>query len=301
MDTPKLSEIARVDRQLPATQDAAVAFAQEQQDALLAGETDIDPLKMKTRAGWAGDRCVEEDWPVARREFAFLERCCEWRWAQINERQRPGRPEENLRAPQVMPPSTRKDIHDAYEGVTADDLREAKAQADEEGKALTRAAVRPHVAHNSGENEWYTPADIIEAARQCMNCIDLDPASSSKAQETVRATKFFTIEDDGLAHPWKGRVWLNPPYERGLVDKFVSHLLEQPFEQACVLVNNATETGWAQALLKQSESVCFPSSRIRYLAPDGVKNTPLQGQMICGLGVARSAFEEAFGWHGVVR
>ena len=167
--------------------------------------------------------------------------------------------------------------------------------------AVLKALKSPHVAHNSGENEWYTPAPIIKAARACMGGIDLDPASSAKAQETVGATQYLTIEGDGLDVVWEGRVWLNPPYEKGLVDRFVSYLLEQPFDQACVLVNNATETAWAQRLLGDADAVCFPASRIRYLAPDGVKNSPLQGQMIVGLKADPGRFAEAFAPIGVVR
>jgi hypothetical protein len=28
----------------------------------------------------------------------------------------------------------------------------------------------------------------------------------------VRADTFFAKDDDGLAHEWHGRIWLNPPY-----------------------------------------------------------------------------------------
>jgi len=60
----------------------------------------------------------------------------------------------------------------------------------------------------SGEVEYYTPVEIIEAARRVMGGIDLDPASSENANRIVRATRIFTAQDDGLSQPWNGRVWL---------------------------------------------------------------------------------------------
>lgn len=66
----------------------------------------------------------------------------------------------------------------------------------------------------TGEFERYTPAEYIAAVREVLGEIDLDPASSALAQETVRAIEHFTVDDDGLAQEWHGRVFLNPPYHR---------------------------------------------------------------------------------------
>lgn len=152
----------------------------------------------------------------------------------------------------------------------------------------------PHVSRNSGEVEWYTPPDIIERARRAMGGIDLDPASSAKANEVVQAKNFYAEADDGLAHDWAGRVWLNPPFKSPLVRQFIEKLLDSPSITAAVVVtNNATETRWGQKLLQAATRVCLPSKRIRFLRPDGTPGTPLQGQMVCALGDV-PGFDAAF-------
>ncbi len=50
---------------------------------------------------------------------------------------------------------------------------------------------KPHLSQNSGNNEWYTPNYIIDAARKTMGSIDLDPASSAIANQTVMAKKYY--------------------------------------------------------------------------------------------------------------
>ena len=77
-----------------------------------------------------------------------------------------------------------------------------------------------HCKQVPGNPENYTPAVYIEAVRRVLGEIDLDPASRRIAQETVKAKRFFTKEDDGLRQVWTGRVFLNPPYARGVIDRF---------------------------------------------------------------------------------
>jgi len=186
------------------------------------------------------------------------------------------------------------------------DIARDEATASEQ-ELTTRSILKPntHVANNSGENEWYTPTAYIEAARLVLGEIDLDPASCAVANRIVKASKFFTKEQDGLAQQWWGRVWMNPPYSQPLCGQFCEKLTAE-FETpnvtgAIVLVNNATETVWFQAMAELAGAVCFPKGRIRFIDKDGnPRGAPLQGQAILYFGDDVCAFDAAFKSFGFV-
>lgn len=164
---------------------------------------------------------------------------------------------------------------------------------------------RPHVAFNSGNNEWYTPIEYIEAARKAMGSIDLDPASSDIANNVVKAGTFYTAETNGLDKEWRGNIWMNPPYSSDLIGKFVDKLIEQRenYNQAVILVNNATETEWFNKIVSIASAVCFPKSRVRFYMPDGKTGAPLQGQAILYIGDNTKSFMDAFagfGWRAML-
>lgn len=173
------------------------------------------------------------------------------------------------------------------------------------GEAPSVTKARPHVAANSGNNEWYTPTVYIEAARLAMGGIDSDPATSETANRIVGAANWYTSADDGLTHAWPGRVWMNPPYAAPLISQFCEAMAAKyaagEVEQACVLVNNATETAWFRALAQRASAICFPVGRVRFLDPEGnASGAPLQGQAVLYLGDNPEAFRAAFGSFGSI-
>jgi ParB family chromosome partitioning protein len=123
----------------------------------------------------------------------------------------------------------------------------------------------------TGDIEWYTPGYLLEAAAQVMGGIDLDPASSNAQQAAapVKATRYFTIEDDGLTKPWCGRIFLNPPYAARLIDVFITKLLTEyqtgNLQQAVLLTNSSTETRWWHAAAGRCSAICFLRGRVRFL------------------------------------
>lgn len=163
---------------------------------------------------------------------------------------------------------------------------------------------KPIRTDTTGNDEWYTPAEYIELAREAMGGIDLDPAGCEFAQPTVRATRYYTQEDDGLAQPWSGRVWLNPPYSKGLIDRFVDKVCAEyavgHVEQAIVLTHNFTDTAWFHKLMTGATAVCFTRGRIRFYTEDGVGNSPTSGHVFFYFGPNVETFAERFSKIGFI-
>jgi phage N-6-adenine-methyltransferase len=150
----------------------------------------------------------------------------------------------------------------------------------------------------TGEFERYTPAEYIEAARKVLGEIDLDPATSAQAQETVKALDFFTEIDNGLDRDWIGRVWLNPPYHRELapqfIDKLVNEIAVGRVTAAIMLTNNCTDTEWFLTAAHVSQSICFTNGRIKFTTPKSGEVLPTQGQAFFYFGPDAQRFEDVF-------
>jgi phage N-6-adenine-methyltransferase len=183
------------------------------------------------------------------------------------------------------------------EPATMDGLREAVQEAVH--AAMGSAPKRHHRTIGTGDNEWYTPAIYIDLAREVLGDIDLDPASSELANATVQAQTFYTQEDDGLTKRWIGRVWINPPFSKELIGKFVDKLTEE-FEAnnvsaAILLTNDSTDTAWFHAAFGTANAICFHRGRIEWVQPDGnvYKNTAY-GQTFFYFGPNPAAFNRVF-------
>jgi phage N-6-adenine-methyltransferase len=155
-----------------------------------------------------------------------------------------------------------------------------------------------HRALGTGDNEWHTPPDWLDDVRAVLGKIDLDPASSDAAQESVRATRYFTQEDDGLAHEWHGRVFLNPPYAQPHIEHFAVKLVEEyragRTTEAIMLTHNYTDTRWFHIGLSAPAAIFFPLGRIKFVKPNGKLAKCMQGQTLFYYGERPEAFRNVF-------
>lgn len=167
--------------------------------------------------------------------------------------------------------------------------------------------------HSSASNEHYTPPGIVDKARALLGGFDLDPASCDKANETVKAEKIWTIDDDGLSKPWYGRVFLNPPGGKLKRDgeRWIP-IKDGPAESSMLVywkrltewwrtgdVPQAFFVAFTLELLRTSQYCdfpaqafprCYPKSRMRYVGPDGkAGGSPTHANMLIWL-PPKSAF-----------
>lgn len=180
-------------------------------------------------------------------------------------------------------------------------------------EALITAAMRKaelavaanHRAEGTGENEWYTPAKYIEAARKVMGGIDLDPATSEIAQKNIQAASFFTKADNSLEKKWKGRVWLNPPYSQPDIWNFSEKIVEEVssgrVSEAIMLTHNYTDTAWFHLAESIAAAICFTRGRVKFVDEDGEECAPTQGQAFFYYGPNVEKFQQVFLEFGFVR
>ena len=175
-----------------------------------------------------------------------------------------------------------------------------------EALASGRSA-RPGTGDNRGDprrDEWYSPERLVEAAREVMGSIDLDPASCADAQEVVRADRFYTVADDGLSQPWSGNVWLNPPYSRTPKRLFVERLIEcvesGDVRQACVLTFSDWSPAWAEPLAQVASAVCDLRGRTGFWSSVLEGHAPGMGARVAYVGPEVERFAEAFVHLGMI-
>lgn len=172
---------------------------------------------------------------------------------------------------------------------------------------IHRQLASHQLINQSTNNEWYTPAPYIEAVREVLGGIDTDPASNPFANQTIRATTYYTAEQDGFSKPWAGRVFLNPPYGFGddnesnqarwskrLIEQFQSGITTE----AILLVNAVPGNKWFAPLWNYT--ICFPDHRIRFYNEAVEAGQPTHSNAFIYFGPNRDTFARVFARFGVV-
>ena len=123
-------------------------------------------------------------------------------------------------------------------------------------------------------DEWYTPKEIIDA---------LDPCAPV-APPYKTANVMYNKNDDGLKQEWKGRVWLNPPYSRPLIECFVKRMAEHG-NGIALLFNRCDSKMFQDVIFEKATAMKFLRNRIRFFRPDGTRgDSPGCGSILIAFG-----------------
>lgn len=122
---------------------------------------------------------------------------------------------------------------------------DAALEAEKADGALTRTGVTRRamdVHYSSSSPEWSTPQDLFDELHREFD-FQLDVCATDV---NAKCAMYFTEAEDGLAQPWTGRCWMNPPY-----GELISRWVEKAHEAArttadlvVCLVPARVDTGW---------------------------------------------------------
>jgi site-specific DNA-methyltransferase (adenine-specific) len=117
---------------------------------------------------------------------------------------------------------------------------------------------------SSNSDEWETPERVMVYLSEFFT-FTLDPCAT---HENHKAPKYYTVEENGLIRDWSGEtVFVNPPYSRGLMEKWVKKCwLESPYCWAIVLLIPArTDTRyWHEIIMRYASEVWLIKGRLRF-------------------------------------
>ncbi|HWR31370.1 MAG TPA: DNA N-6-adenine-methyltransferase [Negativicutes bacterium] len=115
--------------------------------------------------------------------------------------------------------------------------------------------------HFSSESpEWETPQPFFNALNEIFG-FTVDVCAT---KDNAKCQRYFTPEQNGLAHEWKGVCWMNPPYGRE-IGKWVKKAYESSQAGATVvcLLPARTDTSWFQDYCMKGE-IRFLRGRLKF-------------------------------------
>ncbi len=140
----------------------------------------------------------------------------------------------------------------------------------------------------SGVQDYFTPPEYIEKAREAMGDIDLDAASHPLANRTHKIPDYFHTGRSAFHNDWHGRVWLNPPYGNNApwFERILQFVESGEVEQLCMLSPMwAFQTQLARPVMELTSGLILLSPTPRFWGnknPDKVGSNQPHGIIYIG-------------------
>lgn len=108
----------------------------------------------------------------------------------------------------------------------------------------------PSDAFVQTSDDCYTPRWVFDAMGLRF---DLDVAAPPGGPWHVPCDRWYTAQDDGLAQPWDGLVWCNPPYSSywSWADRWIAH------DRGVLLGYHLPQVRWTRPVFGAADAVAF--------------------------------------------
>ena len=126
-------------------------------------------------------------------------------------------------------------------------------------------------------DDYYTPKWIFDAMKIEF---DLDVACPPEGPLHTPCRAYYTQADDGLASPWNGRVFMNPPFSNTTpwIRKFTAHANG-------IAVVQVSKALWFDQLWNDCDGIVILPARLKYVDPTGGNGSISIASSIVAFGV----------------
>mgnify|MGYP002761021448 CR=1 FL=1 len=121
----------------------------------------------------------------------------------------------------------------------------------------------------SKKDVWQTPPEVYEPIADAHGGIDTDPCAG---RGTEIAERNIRPPENGLAQPWVGVVFMNPPFSNKTewLEKAVEESQRQAVDVVYVLTPDSTDVAswWHEYIAAHAPVTWFATSRVNFIDPE---------------------------------
>jgi phage N-6-adenine-methyltransferase len=131
------------------------------------------------------------------------------------------------------------------------------------------AAVARRWHRSKGGYDFHDPRDIVAPPQAFFDRLDAEfkfTLDVCALPENAKCRRYFTPEIDGLARPWRGRCWMNPPFFEGRVAKWLEKAVAEVevgrAKIVVALVHARPDSPWWHDYVMKAEEIRFVRGRL---------------------------------------